>query len=79
MKRRRDVAAVLALFVLFTAQSVAEDAAPTLARIRAEAQSGSQVVEYAQYLCDVVGPRLTGSPQLRSAVEWAAGDSKPGA
>ncbi|MEL6867638.1 MAG: peptidase M28, partial [Bacteroidota bacterium] len=31
----------------------------------------SQVMDIASWLCDVHGPRLTGSPQLDQATEWA--------
>jgi hypothetical protein len=39
--------------------------------IRREGMSRSQVMQTAFYLTDVYGPRLTGSPQLRQAAEWA--------
>ena len=32
----------------------------------------SQVMDHLSYLCDVYGPRVTGSPNLRRAQEWAA-------
>ncbi len=40
-------------------------------RIRAEAFQNSRVMENAFYLTDVYGPRLTGSPGLQAAAEWA--------
>jgi hypothetical protein len=39
-------------------------------RIRAEGFRRSQVMETAAYLTDVLGPRLTNSPQLKRANEW---------
>ncbi|HVR95182.1 MAG TPA: M20/M25/M40 family metallo-hydrolase [Thermoanaerobaculia bacterium] len=39
-------------------------------RIRDEGLRRSQVVETAAYLSDVIGPRLTGSPQMKEANEW---------
>jgi carboxypeptidase Q len=39
-------------------------------RIRDEGFRRSQVVETAAYLSDVIGARLTGSPQLKEANEW---------
>jgi carboxypeptidase Q len=39
--------------------------------IRYEGLSRSQLMQSAFYLSDVYGPRLTGSPQLRQAAEWA--------
>ncbi len=43
----------------------------TLDRIRAEALDHSQAAEYAIYLSDVFGPRMTGSPNFRAAGNWA--------
>jgi hypothetical protein len=40
-------------------------------RIRQEAASRSQIMRTAQMLTDVYGPRLTGSPNLKAAGEWA--------
>jgi carboxypeptidase Q len=39
-------------------------------RIREEGLKRSQVMETVQELTDVIGPRLTGSPQMRRANEW---------
>lgn len=39
-------------------------------RIREEGLRHSQVMETARHLTDVLGPRLTGSPQLKAANEW---------
>lgn len=50
-----------------TAQQPAGD---NLARIHDEGLNRSQVMETAQYLTDVIGPRLTGSPGCRRANEW---------
>ncbi len=38
-----------------------------IARIRDEGLNRSQLMETPGYLTDVIGPRLTGSPQLRRA------------
>jgi carboxypeptidase Q len=40
-------------------------------RIKAEAFQNSKVMENAFYLTDVYGPRLTGSPGLQAAADWA--------
>jgi carboxypeptidase Q len=45
---------------------------PVVNRIKSEAFSQSTVMDTAFYLTDVHGPRLTGSPALRLAGEWAA-------
>ncbi len=41
-----------------------------IARIRDEGLNRSQVMETMSYLTDVIGPRLTGSPNLKRANEW---------
>ena len=43
----------------------------TINRIKNEAFQNSKVMENAFYLTDVYGPRLTGSPGLQAAAEWA--------
>src|SRR5450755_3540177 len=43
----------------------------TVNRIKAEEFQDSKVMENAFYLTDVYGPRLTGSPGLKAAAEWA--------
>jgi hypothetical protein len=45
--------------------------AAAIARIRDEGFNGSQVMEYAWYLTDVIGPRLSGSSNMRQSQEWA--------
>src|SRR5215472_9776934 len=40
-------------------------------RIKTEAFDHSKVMDQAFYLTDVYGPRLTGSPGLKAAAEWA--------
>jgi carboxypeptidase Q len=41
-------------------------------RIREEGLSRSQIERIAGHLTDVIGPRLTGSPQMKQANEWTA-------
>jgi hypothetical protein len=41
-----------------------------MARIRDEGLNHSQVMETLSYLSDVIGPRLTGSPNLKRANNW---------
>jgi len=45
--------------------------AETVQRIRTEALEHSHVMELAATLTDVYGPRLTGSPNLKNAENWA--------
>lgn len=44
--------------------------ADAIARIREEGLNHSQVMQTLSYLSDVIGPRLTGSPNLKRANEW---------
>jgi len=39
--------------------------------LREQGLENSQVMEFASWMCDVYGPRLTGSPMLDKATEWA--------
>jgi hypothetical protein len=39
-------------------------------RIRTEAAAHGKALEYASVLCDDIGPRLTGSPNLKRANDW---------
>jgi hypothetical protein len=43
----------------------------TVARIKQEALSSSQVMDHVGWLSDVYGPRVTGTPQLEQASAWA--------
>jgi carboxypeptidase Q len=42
-----------------------------IAKLRKEGQDNSRILNTLHYLTDVYGPRLTGSPQLKAAGEWA--------
>ena len=44
-----------------------------IAQIRDEGLNRSQVMQTLSYLTDVIGPRLTGSPNLKRANEWTRG------
>jgi len=54
------------------AQPSSSTKAPTdpIARIRDEGLNRSQVMKTVSYLTDVIGPRLTGSPEMKRANEW---------
>jgi hypothetical protein len=45
--------------------------AAAIEKIKAEGMERSQVMEIASWLTDVYGPRLTGSPNIRNAADWA--------
>jgi hypothetical protein len=76
---KRRIAALL-LFSLLCSNSLAfaQDARPApkpdpndpIQRIRDEGLNRSQVMQTLNYLTDVIGPRLTGSPQMKRANEW---------
>ncbi|MBV9295807.1 MAG: M20/M25/M40 family metallo-hydrolase [Acidobacteriaceae bacterium] len=60
----------------FSARAQAKQSAEILdlqmySRIRAEGFQHSHVMEYAAALLDGIGPRLTGSPSMTSASQWA--------
>lgn len=43
----------------------------TVAKIKQEALARSQALDHVSWLADVYGPRVTGTPQLQQASEWA--------
>jgi hypothetical protein len=59
----------LALPALVGAQSRLD--ADLAAKIRQEAQERSQILHTVHTLTDIYGPRLTGSPSIKAAGEWA--------
>ena len=63
------VAATLAVPV--TAQLRDETDLDAIYRIKQEGASNSKVMETLSYLTDVNGPRLTNSPMMHQAAEWA--------
>src|SRR5690349_3044282 len=64
------VLAIVAASVFAGAQSEKLDYA-MLGRIRDEGLTRSQVMDHVSWLSDVYGPRLTGSPAIQQASEWA--------
>jgi len=64
--------ALLAAAPIVCAQQSSSNKAPTdpIARIRDEGLNRSQVMKTVSYLADVIGPRLTGSPEMKRANEW---------
>jgi carboxypeptidase Q len=71
MSRAVCSAAVLLGFLALPgpADSQAED--PVISAIQVEARDRSQAGMLAQTLLDSIGPRLTGSPEQRRAIDWA--------
>ena len=79
MNSRRVVLLVLVVALIFagvrtgSARPAPDDAnaiAAADARILSEIHDHSEVMENLEYLSDEIGPRLTGSPQLKQANEW---------
>jgi hypothetical protein len=64
-----SVGAVLAALVVVAAEERPDEA--MFWKIRQEASSRSQILSTLHVLTDVYGPRLTGSPNLKAAGEWA--------
>ena len=77
---RRKFAAFFLLFALLVpyvalaqqpqTQQPALDPNDPIAKIRDEGMNRSQVMQTLSYLSDVIGPRLTASPQMRRSNEW---------
>jgi carboxypeptidase Q len=77
---RRRFAATLLLFALVIpyaalaqqpgAQPTAPDPNDPIVRIRDEGMNRSQVMQTLSYLSDVIGPRLTASPNMKRANNW---------
>ncbi len=72
--------AVLVITLITTSAGLAQQPSPTptpaldpndpIARIREEGLKRSQVMQTLSYMTDVIGPRLTGSPNMKRANEW---------
>ena len=64
--------AILLQAIVLPSLIVAQSETDIYDRIREEGTKNSQVMKTLSMLTDVYGPRLTGSPQLKAAGEWAA-------
>lgn len=71
MKARLAWGVVAASLVLAPAGAQERIDADANAKIRQEASSRSQIMRTVHFLTDVYGPRVTGSPSLKGAGEWA--------
>ncbi|HEY9015971.1 MAG TPA: M20/M25/M40 family metallo-hydrolase [Gemmatimonadales bacterium] len=65
---------VLASASPLAAQSTVDTAG--VGRLLDQAMNRSEVMQNLQYLSDVIGPRLSGSPAMRRANEWTAGQMR---
>jgi carboxypeptidase Q len=73
---RRFTSVIMLAALLFSTGAAAQGPqekidAEAIAKIKEEGMTRSQVMEILSYMTDVHGPRLTNSPQLRAAQEWA--------
>ncbi|MFN7948796.1 MAG: M20/M25/M40 family metallo-hydrolase [Blastocatellia bacterium] len=74
MKKRLAIGGLIFLLAALPAagQAASEPINATVnAHIRAEAEQHSRLMHTLHMLCDVFSPRLTGTPQLKAAQEWA--------
>lgn len=69
--RRLALAAALSLAVALPFHAEERIDPDVNARIRQEGQNNSQILRTLHVLSDLHGPRVTGSPNLKSAGEWA--------
>jgi carboxypeptidase Q len=72
MKRKVALSVIPLWLVLFLLPLLAEEPVDLgmVNRIREEGLHRSQVMDTAFHLTDVLGPRLTGSPELKAANDW---------
>jgi carboxypeptidase Q len=71
MLKRRVVALSLILSLLSLPAFAQNGSGDLLAQIRREAMEKSQIMKTMHIFTDVFGPRLTGSPNHKSAADWA--------
>lgn len=78
--RKPNTVKIAAAFVLLQSLVLpifAQQARPDIyAAVRKEGMENSQILKTMHMLTDVYGPRLTGSPNLKAAGEWAAKQMK---
>src|SRR5579864_589764 len=67
-KRLIPLAIVVALVAPVLGQATPAD---IVGKIRQEENAHSQIMRTLHFLTDVYGPRLTGTPSLKAAGEWA--------
>jgi carboxypeptidase Q len=76
MKTRIALTASMAGLLVLSAQAQAPDLAAMNTRLRAEETDNSKIMWIMHEISDVHGPRLTGSPGLRAAQDWAVATMK---
>jgi hypothetical protein len=76
MNKRIALAASMVCVAALTVLAQAPDLADMNARLRAEETNNSKIMWIMHEISDVHGPRLTGSPGLRAAQDWAVATMK---
>ena len=73
MKKRFTIIASMSILLVLPllAQNVEKVDYDAIFKIKDEGFNRSQVMQTMSYLTDVYGPRLTNSPQIKQAAEWA--------
>ena len=69
--RATTLTLILGLLFSATSATLAQDTADINSKIRKEGMENSQIMRTMHYFTDVYGPRLTGSPNLKMAGDWA--------
>jgi len=78
LRRRYRLLALIIIIFISASAILAQQPSPSptpdpndpITRIREEGLKRSQVMETLSYLSDVIGPRLTGSPNMKRANDW---------
>ncbi len=68
--------ALLLLPVLLSAADIASDYGEVSKKLIAAALEDKEGMERLRYLCDQIGPRLSGSASLERAIQWSAAEMK---
>jgi carboxypeptidase Q len=76
MNRRLAVTASMACLVVLAVSAQAPSVADMNTRLRTEETNASKIMWIMHEVSDVHGPRLTGSPGLRAAQDWAVATMK---
>ncbi|HEX5422633.1 MAG TPA: M20/M25/M40 family metallo-hydrolase [Candidatus Acidoferrales bacterium] len=71
MRRIRGYALVICMLVALPAAAQAPSVSDVYAQIRAEETNNSKIMWMIHEIADVYGPRLTGTPNLKRADDWA--------
>ena len=73
MRVIRVISVLSVVFLMLTSEVKAQERVDweVVSKIREEGLQRSQVMDIVGYMADVLGPRLTASPSMRAAQEWA--------